>query len=58
VRSIELRDSVRGVRTTSRARFVAWRGDVVGGLALEVRRLHTLEAGADAVFGYLEGNSP
>ena len=58
VRSIELRDSVLVVRTTSPARFFASLGDLVVRHALEVRRLQTLDAGADAVFGYLEGNSP
>ncbi len=54
VRSIEIQDDALIVRTAAPARFFAALGDLVLEHGLEVRRLQTLDAGADAVFGYLE----
>ncbi len=55
VRSIEIRDEALIVRTSAPKRFFAELGELVVREGLEVHRLQTLDAGADAVFGYLEG---
>jgi ABC-2 type transport system ATP-binding protein len=57
VQSIELRDAALIVRTIAPARFFASLGELVVLHGLDVRRLQTLDAGADAVFGYLEGGA-
>ncbi|HUY91382.1 MAG TPA: ABC transporter ATP-binding protein [Pirellulales bacterium] len=57
VQSIELRDSALVVRTIAPTRFFAALGELVVQNGFEVRRLQTLDAGADAVFGYLEGSA-
>lgn len=55
VRSIEIRDEALIVRTAAPKRFFAALGELAVRDGLEVQRLQTLDAGADAVFGYLEG---
>lgn len=56
VQSIELREQALVVRTIAPARFFAALGGLVVQHGFEIRRLETLDAGADAVFGYLEGS--
>jgi len=56
VQSIELGDRALTVRTIAPARFFASLNELVVRHGFEIRRLQTLDAGADAVFGYLEGS--
>lgn len=56
VQSIELADRALTVRTIAPARFFASLNELVVRHGFEIRRLQTLDAGADAVFGYLEGS--
>jgi ABC-2 type transport system ATP-binding protein len=57
VQSVELGDDQLLVRTSHPARFFASLNELVLHEELEVERLQTLDAGADAIFGYLEQGS-
>ena len=57
VQSIELGEETLVVRTIAPARFFTAFGELVVRRGFEIRRLQTLDAGADAVFGYLEGSA-
>jgi ABC-2 type transport system ATP-binding protein len=57
VQSIELGDRALVVRTIAPGRFFATLNELVVRHGFEIRRLQTLDAGADAVFGYLEGSA-
>ncbi|HQU47463.1 MAG TPA: ABC transporter ATP-binding protein, partial [Pirellulales bacterium] len=54
VRSVEVRDETLTVKTGQPARFFADVGKLVVEHNFEVRRMQTLDSGADAVFDYLE----
>jgi ABC-2 type transport system ATP-binding protein len=54
VRSIDLRDASLVVRTRNPRQFFTALGQVVVEHGLELRRVETLDAGADAVFEYLQ----
>jgi ABC-2 type transport system ATP-binding protein len=54
VRSLELRDDAIQVRTRNPAQFFATLGDLVLREGVDVRSVQTLDAGADAVFNYLQ----
>lgn len=54
VRGVEIRDDALTVSTRQPARFFAEVGRLVGEHRFDVRRLQTLDAGAVAVFDYLE----
>ena len=54
VQSVELGDDSLVVRTRQAARFFTLLGDLVAEEGIEIQRLQTLDAGADAVFSYLE----
>jgi ABC-2 type transport system ATP-binding protein len=54
VRSVEVHDDTITLRTENPARFFARFGELAAQHALDVQRLETLDAGADAVFSYLE----
>ncbi|MBX7167299.1 MAG: ABC transporter ATP-binding protein [Pirellulales bacterium] len=54
VRSVEVRGDAVTVRTRNPLQFFARLTDLVIEHRLEVRKLQTLDTGADAVFGYLE----
>jgi ABC-2 type transport system ATP-binding protein len=54
VRSVELRDDSLVVRTRNPRQFFTALGQVVLENGLELRRVETLDAGADAVFEYLQ----
>jgi hypothetical protein len=54
VRGVELRGESLVVRTRNPGRFFALVSDVVTRHEIEVDKLQTLDAGADAVFGYLQ----
>lgn len=58
VKSIELADEALVVRTRQPARFFARFNELVIGRRLAIRRLQALDAGADAVFGYLQQGGP
>ena len=57
VQSVELGDEQLLVRTSHPARFFASLNELVLHEELEIERLQTLDAGADAIFGYLEQGS-
>ena len=54
IRGVEVRGESLIVRTRNPARFFALVGDLVTRHDIEVDKLQTLDAGADAVFGYLQ----
>ena len=54
VRSLEVRDDVLVVRTRNPAQFFARLNGLVVDRGLAVRRIETTDAGADAVFDYLQ----
>ena len=54
VRSIETRDDSLVVRTRNQPQFFAALNELILEHRLDVRRIETLDAGADAVFGYLQ----
>jgi ABC-2 type transport system ATP-binding protein len=54
VRGVEVRGDNLIVRTRNPARFFALVNELVVEHGLEVQKLQTLDAGADAVFGYLQ----
>lgn len=54
VRSVEVRDETLTVRTAQPAQFFADVGKLVVEHGFDVRRMQTLDSGADAVFDYLE----
>jgi ABC-2 type transport system ATP-binding protein len=58
VSSIEVGDESLRVRTRTPARFFGVLGALVLAEGIEIRRLQTLDAGADAVFGYLAQGRP
>lgn len=57
VESVEMRGDALTVRTRQPARFFAAIGDLVLERGIVVRQMETLDAGADAVFNYLEQGS-
>jgi ABC-2 type transport system ATP-binding protein len=57
VLSVELRDTRVEIRTPHAARFFAALNELVVEHRLDVERLETLDAGADAIFSYLQGAS-
>ncbi len=57
VQSVELGDDQLLVRTSHPARFFASLNELVLHEELDIQRLQTLDAGADAIFGYLEQGS-
>jgi ABC-2 type transport system ATP-binding protein len=54
VRSLEVRDDVLVVRTRNPAQFFSRLNGLVVDRGLAVRRIETTDAGADAVFDYLQ----
>jgi ABC-2 type transport system ATP-binding protein len=54
VRGVELRGESLIVRTRNPARFFTLVRDLIARHEIEVDKLQTLDAGADAVFGYLQ----
>jgi ABC-2 type transport system ATP-binding protein len=58
VESVEMRGEALTVRTRQPARFFAAVGDLVLDQGITVHQMETLDAGADAVFNYLEQGSP
>jgi ABC-2 type transport system ATP-binding protein len=58
VESVELRSDALTVRTRQPLSFFATIGELVLEQGIEVEQLQTLDAGADAVFNYLEQGSP
>lgn len=54
VRSVEVRDETLTIRTAQPARFFVDVGKLVVKHQFDVRRMQTVDAGADAVFDYLE----
>jgi ABC-2 type transport system ATP-binding protein len=54
VRSVELREELLEVRTRNPAQFFRLLGDLVHRHGIEVDRFETIDAGADAVFDYLQ----
>jgi ABC-2 type transport system ATP-binding protein len=54
VRSVDLRDEVLLVRTRHPAQFFKLLGELVHEHSLEIERFETIDAGADAVFDYLQ----
>jgi ABC-2 type transport system ATP-binding protein len=57
VQSVELADDQLLVRTSHPARFFTSLNELVLHEELDIQRMQTLDAGADAVFGYLEQGS-
>ncbi len=58
VQGVEVRDESLIVRTRNPQAFFEFVGTLVREHAIEVRRLQTLDAGADAVFDYLQQGRP
>lgn len=58
VQGVEVRDGSLVVRTRNPAEFFALVGDLVCAHGITVRRMQTLDAGADAVFDYLQQGRP
>jgi ABC-2 type transport system ATP-binding protein len=58
VLGVEVRDSVLIVRTRNPLRFFAQVGDLVCANGIDLRRLQTLDSGAEAVFDYLQQGRP
>jgi ABC-2 type transport system ATP-binding protein len=58
VESVELRGDALTVRTRQPARFFATIGDLVLEQGIVINQMETLDAGADAVFNYLEQGTP
>ncbi len=58
VLAVELRDSGLVVRTRNPLDFFARLGELVCQHQIDVRRLQTLDSGADAVFDYLQRGRP
>lgn len=54
VRSVEVRDDVLHVQVRNQGQFFAAVADLVLGEGVDVRQMQTLDAGADAVFSYLQ----
>lgn len=54
VESVELRAEVLTIRTRNPQQFFTTFGDLVLQHGIDVRRVETVDTGADAVFGYLE----
>ncbi len=54
VLAVEIRDSALVVRTRNPLEFFARLGELVCQHGIDVRRMQTLDAGADAVFDYLQ----
>jgi len=58
VQGVEMRDSSLIVRTRSPAEFFSYVGQLVCTRGITVHRMQTLDAGADAVFDYLQQGRP
>jgi ABC-2 type transport system ATP-binding protein len=58
VQGVEMRDSTLVVRTRNPLKFFGQIGDLVCEHGIDVRRMQTLDAGADAVFDYLQQGRP
>ena len=58
VQGVEMRDGSLVVRTRNPAEFFAFVGELVCRYGISVRRMQTLDAGADAVFDYLQQGRP
>jgi ABC-2 type transport system ATP-binding protein len=58
VQGVEMRESGLIVRTRNPLKFFTQVGDLVCRHGIDVRRMQTLDAGADAVFDYLEQGRP
>jgi len=58
VYGVDIRDSGLVVRTRNPLRFYDWIAELVCNQGIEVRRMQTLDAGADAVFDYLQQGRP
>jgi len=58
VQGVEMRDDTLVVRARNPMRFFALVGDLVCQQGIEVRKLQTLDSGADAVFDYLQQGRP
>jgi ABC-2 type transport system ATP-binding protein len=58
VQGVEMRDDTLVVRTRNPLRFFSQIGELVRQQGIDVRRMQTLDAGADAVFDYLQQGRP
>ncbi|MGD9720410.1 MAG: ABC transporter ATP-binding protein [Pirellulales bacterium] len=58
VQGVEMRDDSLVVRTRNPGEFFAFVGELVTRYGITVRRMQTLDAGADAVFDYLQQGRP
>ena len=58
VQSVEVRDNAVTVRTRNPPRFFGQIGELVCQHGIELRRMQALDAGADAVFDYLQQGRP
>jgi hypothetical protein len=58
VQGVEMRDDTLVVRTRNPLRFFGQIGELVRQQGIDVRRMQTLDAGADAVFDYLQQGRP
>jgi ABC-2 type transport system ATP-binding protein len=58
VESVSVRGDSLIVRTRTPQQFFARIGEIVLEQDLQVQKMHLLDTGADAVFGYLEGTQP
>jgi hypothetical protein len=58
VQGVEIREDTLVIRTRNPLRFFGRVGDLARDQGIDVRRMQTLDAGADAVFDYLQQGRP